>query len=207
MVYSRSIFQGRLIFTILFFMLSQVSQDKKVLVLLPATGAFGTEPYNFGIHSNYGAPQPQTYIYTDRPIYRPGQTVFYRLVHRLRQDGGYALPPDENIEVTFFQDGGKSDVVVLPLSDYGTAHGEFKLSTYAQPGYYRLETEHGMVLFQVAEYRKPEINLSLSMNKNETLVGDSWQGNAEARYYFDAPAGEIDLSWTLRAERSAFYLQ
>ena len=168
--------------------------------------AFGTEPYNFGIQTNYGAPQPQTYIYTDRPIYRPGQTVFYRLVHRIRQDGGYALPPEDNIVLTIFQDGGKSEEVILPLSDFGTAHGEFQLSRYAEPGYYRLETEYGMVIFQVAEYRKPEINLSLSMDKNENIVGENWQGTAEARYYFDAPANEVDLSWTLRAVRSSFYL-
>lgn len=168
--------------------------------------AFGTEAYNFGIHTNYGAPQPQTYIYTDRPIYRPGQTVFYRLVHRIRQDGGYALPPEDNIVVTIVQGGRKSEDVVLPLSDFGTAHGEFQLSSFAKPGYYRLETEYGMVLFQVAEYRKPEINLSLSLDNTESKVGENWQGNVEARYYFDAPAGDLDLSWTLRAERSAFYL-
>ncbi len=168
--------------------------------------AFGTEPYNFGIQSNYGMPVPLTHIYTDRPIYRPGQTVFYRLVHRIRQDGGYALSTDDNIELTIFQSGGKSKDVVLPLSDFGTAHGEFKLSSSAEPGYYRLETEYGMVLFQVAEYRKPEINLALSLEKRDLIIGEEWQGTANARYYFDAPAKEIDLSWTLRAVPTPFYL-
>jgi uncharacterized protein YfaS (alpha-2-macroglobulin family) len=168
--------------------------------------AFGSEPYDFGLWPNYGAPQPQTYIYTDRPIYRPGQTVYYRLVHRNRESGGYALPSAERIEVTLYKEGGNTEEVSLPLSDFGTAHGEFQLSNFDPPGYYRLETEYGMVLFQVAEYRKPEINLSLSLADQEKILGDDWQGEVDARYYFDAPAGEVDLTWSLRAERTSFYL-
>ena len=59
--------------------------------------AYGTEPYNFSLRANYSPPQPQTYIYTDRPIYRPGQTVYYRLVHRIVEDGDYNLPVEDEI--------------------------------------------------------------------------------------------------------------
>ena len=156
--------------------------------------------------SNYGVPQPQTYIYTDRPIYRPGQTIYYRLVHRDREDGRYAIPADKTIQVTLYQNEGIGQEVTLPLSKYGTAHGQFQLSSHARPGYYRLETEYGMVFFQVAEYRKPEINLGLTLNQAEILPGEEWQGDLSARYYFDAPASEIDLSWSLRAQGTDFYL-
>ncbi|MCJ7735488.1 MAG: MG2 domain-containing protein, partial [Anaerolineales bacterium] len=168
--------------------------------------AFGTEPYDFGMSSNYGAPEPITYIYTDRPIYRPGQTVNYRLIHRLREGGGYVLPKEKTIPVKIYQQGKEEQIIVLPLSDFGTAKGEIQLSSYAVPGYYRIETDYGMVLFQVASYRKPEIDLGVSLEKGEALVGEDWQGEVEARYYFDAPAGEVDLTWTLRAEPAGFYL-
>jgi len=168
--------------------------------------AFGTEPYNFGLWSNYGAPQPQTYIYTDRPIYRPGQKIYFRLVHRDREDGNYILPAENTIQVTLYKGGGATQELELPISEYGTAHGEFQLSSHAAPGYYRLETEYGMVMFQVAEYRKPEVNLSLSMNDKESILGEEWSVDVNARYYFDAPAVDADLSWSLRAERTSFYL-
>jgi len=168
--------------------------------------AFGTEPFNFGLASNYGSPQPLTYIYTDRPIYRPGQTVHYRLIHRDRSSGRYVLPADDKVDLTLYQGGKDEAAVSLALSEFGTAEGEFQLSAYAEPGYYRLETEHGMTLFQVAEYRKPEIDLQVNLDQGETLVGGDWEGSAAARYYFDAPASEVDLTWYLRAETTNFSL-
>ena len=168
--------------------------------------AFGTEPYSFGLRSDYGVPQSQTYIYTDRPIYRPGQTVYYRLVHRDVEDGEYKLPVEDEITLRVDLPSGEDQEVSLPLSVYGTAHGEYQLSSFAEPGYYQLDTDNGMVFFQVAEYRKPEIDLQVSLDKEEMLLGDDWQGTAAARYYFDAPAGEVPISWSLRAEWTNFYL-
>ncbi len=168
--------------------------------------AFGAEPFNFGIPSNYGAPQPQTYLYTDRPIYRPGQTVYYRLIHRDRLAGDYVLPKEDQIELTVYLAGKEEQRVSLPLSEFGTAEGEIRLSSYAEPGYYRLETAYGMTLFQVAEYIKPEIDLEINLEKAEGLIGNDWKGSLEARYYFDAPASEVDLAWYLQAEPARFVL-
>ncbi len=168
--------------------------------------AFGTEAYNFGLRTDYGAPQPTAYIYTDRPIYRPGQTVHYRLILRDPALGSYTLPEEDSITLSIFQTGEEKQQIDLPLSEYGTASGSLELSSYAEPGYYRLETDYGMTLFQVAEYRKPEIDLSVSLAKEQSLLGEDWQGSAQARYYFDAPAGDVELTWSLRAVPTSFNL-
>ena len=168
--------------------------------------AFGTAAYNFGLRVDYGAPQPTAYIYTDRPIYRPGQTVHYRLILRDPEQGSYALPGEDSITVSIFQTGEDEQQVDLPLSDYGTASGSLELSSYAEPGYYRLETDYGMTLFQVAEYRKPEIDLSITLDKEQSLMGEDWTASTQARYYFDAPAGDVDLTWSMRAAPTSFYL-
>lgn len=167
---------------------------------------FGSEPYEFGLRSDYGPPNPQTYIYTDRPIYRPGQTVYYRLIQRDRDGSGYKLPEQEYIPLSIHLSGKEEYTIDLPLSEYGTAQGEIQLSSHAEPGYYRLETETGMVFFQVANYRKPEIELDLSIDQEETLLGKEFRTELEARYYFDAPASDVQLAWTLRAEPTSFTL-
>ncbi len=167
---------------------------------------FGSEPYEFGLRSDFGSPKPQTYIYTDRPIYQPGQTVYYRLIHRDRDGAGYVLPEQQSIPLTIYLRGKDENTINLPLSDYGTAQGEIHLSSQAEPGYYRLETDSGMVYFQVANYRKPEIELKLDIDKDETLVGEEFKAELEARYYFDSPASDVQLGWTLRAEPTSFRL-
>ncbi len=52
----------------------------------------------------------------------------------------------------------------LPLSGFGTAHGEYELPSNAIPGTYWLNNpdDYSGVQFQVADYRKPEINLQVT---------------------------------------------
>jgi hypothetical protein len=49
----------------------------------------GLEGWDFGIPTDFSPPRLETYIYTDRPIYRPGQTVFFRAVARKAYNGRY----------------------------------------------------------------------------------------------------------------------
>lgn len=166
----------------------------------------GLEPYLFNLSADYGYQDSTTYIYTDRPIYRPGQTVHFRLVHRGLGPNGYILPEEDELETTVFSPQGELDKMNLSLSSYGTAHGQYTLSEFAEPGYYRFETSAGLASFQVAEYRKPEINLDVKLSPDRAVVGEVLQAEVDARYYFDAPAGDIALDWSLRARRAPFHL-
>jgi hypothetical protein len=52
----------------------------------------GVTPWEFGIPWNPSPPEPEMYLYTDRPIYRPGQTVYFRGAVRRAFNGRYELP-------------------------------------------------------------------------------------------------------------------
>jgi hypothetical protein len=43
--------------------------------------------------------------------------------------------------------------------------------------------------FQVANYRKPEINLGVHFTDNQALSGSAIKADISARYFFDAPVG------------------
>ena len=58
----------------------------------------------------------------------------------------------------------------------------------------------------MAEYRKPEIDLNVDFSSDEILQGSPAQGSVNARYFFDAPAGDADVHWTLYSSRYYFYL-
>ncbi len=166
----------------------------------------GTTPYLFGLPARYTLQPSQTYIYTERPIYRPGQTVHYRLVKRDWSQGSFVLPEEERVEGRIMGPGGELATFEHSLSSYGTANGEYTLSEFAEPGYYRLVSDQGSITFQVAEYRKPEIDLEADLSPPIVESGATLQAGVDARYYFGAPAGRVNLDWSLSARHAPFSL-
>jgi alpha-2-macroglobulin len=169
----------------------------------------GIESYDFGISSDFVGPQTEAYLYTDRPIYRPGQTVSYKAILREAYNGRYTPAGLESVPITIFDQN--NNIVVeenLIPSAFGTVHGQYSLSESAQPGTYQINTPFGSIWFDVAEYRKPEINLQVSTldDIEDTLADRILTAQVEARYFFDAPAGDIDLRWELFKKPAFFSL-
>ncbi len=171
----------------------------------------GVSGWDFGYRTQLSAPKIEGYVYTDRPIYRPGQTVNFRVVVREAFNGRYQLPDISQIEVAL-RDGRGADLqtMVLPLSEFGTASASYTLAEEAQPGYYEIfisgETYAGGVHFQVSEYRKPEIDLSVEVLNQDYQTGDQVSGEVFARYFFDAPASGTEANWAVYSEDTRFSL-
>ena len=166
----------------------------------------GLASWDFDLTSDYSAPGLKAYIYTDRPIYRPGQTVFFRAIVREAYNGRYQLPDLDYLPLTISGfDGDILKTLELPLSGFGTAHGEYNLPANAQPGHYNIHSEavpDSYLNFQVANYRKPEINLQVDFTSDQALSGEDLKASINARYFFDAPAGNVPLHWELYAAPS-----
>ncbi len=177
---------------------------------------FAAAAWYFGIPNWSYSQDLTTYLYTDRPIYRPGQTVNFRLVMREKQDGGFAPPPTWPVTVKMEGDysegvSGRPEIGTanLVLSSYGSAAGAITLPEDAAPGYYNLSVDadpNAWLSFQVAEYRKPEVELQVSFAKKDWLAGEFVEANVQAAYYFGAPARDLHLAWTLYSKPTYFSL-
>lgn len=177
----------------------------------------GINLYDLGVGFDDPTQKPLFYIYTDRAIYRPGQPVYYRVVVRDQFNGRYSLGEYSNVEYMIFAPWSEErsqevilDSGTLSLSPYGTAYGMLNLSENADPGEYRIRFGiDGYVeyfTFRVEEYRKPEIDLQVSFSAGNAVVGSDLQASVDAKYFFGAPAGDVDLTWRLYADPSYFYL-
>lgn len=175
--------------------------------------------YEFGIWSDYYAlpNQPVAYIYTDRPLYRPDQTVYYKGVVRLNDDLSYSMPEAGSIGVII----NSYDETVfdgeIPLADNGVFEGSFELAEEAALGGYSIsvyfpETREtmgafGYVGFNVAEYRKPEFLVEVTSSADSILSGDTLTATIQADFYSGGPVSGAEVTWILSAVDYTFYPQ
>ncbi len=167
-------------------------------------------PWDFGLSTAFSARPYRFYLYTDRPIYRPGQPVYFRGVLRAEDDARYTLPQSiRTVHIIAYDDEGQEIYSNnLPLSDMGTFDGEFTLGEEAGLGYYYISAEaegyEDGVGFQVAEYRRPEFQVNVTPDQDEVLSGESVNVTAEATYFFGGPVTEAQVHWTLMAQDYRF---
>ncbi len=117
------------------------------------------------------------YVYTDRPVYRPGHTVHFKAILRLKSAAGYEIPAGKPVNVQI-QDPDQKPVYqkTLTITAMGTIHDDLTLPAAASLGYYSIEIKSGDSQangqFEVQEYKKPEYEVRVTPAKPRVLQGD-----------------------------------
>ncbi len=172
--------------------------------LTSTTWSYGVAAYDFRIALDPAAASLTAYLYTDRPIYRPGQTVYYRGVVRAPGDSGYVLPDLANLAVSTYSSEGEPIADDLAsLSAYGTFDGVVALSEAAPSGTYWISTDYGSVTFEVAEFRRPEFLVEVTARSAQLAAGERVFASLLAEYNFGAPVAGAQVSWTAWAEATS----
>ena len=142
--------------------------------------------------------QSKTYIYTDRPIYRPGQVVHVKGIDRVGYDGQNLIKRDKPVLVTV-RDSRGAEIFKreLTVSEYGTFNFDFDLPADAALGGYSIGGL-GYGSFDVEEYAPAAFELTATADKDEYISGDTAKVNLEAKYYFGVPleGGSVEYSVT-----------
>ena len=148
------------------------------------------------------------YVYTDRPVYRPGHTVEFKGILRARKADRYSLDVPDPVTVEITDSRNKTVFQQkLKLSSYGSFHGALALGALSRLGYYSIVTHIGDKEiyggFEVQEYRKPEYEVTVATDKARYLQGESIQAAVNARYYFGAPVARGKVKYSIY--RSGYY--
>ncbi len=156
-------------------------------------------------------PDVLTYLYTDRPIYRPGQTVYFRGVVRDRSDMSYAVPTAEmvHVQIDINWSGQYLFDQDVALTEFGTFSGELVLPEDAQIGQgtitVRYKNEYdGQVSFTVAEFRVPEYKLEVAADNEAIIQGEAIKAITTASYYFGGAVSGAPMQWNARGEVAYF---
>src|SRR2546425_3892549 len=147
-----------------------------------------------------------SYIYTDRPIYRPAQSVFFKGILRQWGTAGYKLLDSKTVTVTIEDpNNGKVFEKDLPLSDRGTFSGQLDLGDEAPLGSYNITAAVGDAkssgYFEVQEYKKPEFKVAVKGPKEFAAVGEKVRFTITANYFFGAPVTNADVHYYIYKQR------
>ena len=158
---------------------------------------------SFGMGEGGGEENDQSmigYIYTERPVYRPNQKVFFKGILRKSGENGYELLKARSVDITV-EDPNGSKVLEreFPLSARGTFNGETEVSGTAPLGNYRIIARAGEAeasgYFEVQEYKKPEYKVTVTTPKKFVSVGQTTKFTIDARYFFGAPVNDADVKY------------
>lgn len=171
--------------------------------------ARGISPWDFGLPGG-GFLQPiALHVYTDRPIYRPGQTVYFKGVLRNENDAVFSLPQPGKAEVTIAGANGEQLFQQqLTLNANGAFDGSLQLPDGAALGLYSISVAYGgqgfSANFQVAAYRPPEFQVAVTTPAKEVVRGAPIDATAEVSYFFGGPVANAPVQWNVLADSYTF---
>lgn len=189
------------------------------LAFVEGSWSDGVSPWNFNIESDSYPPAYYTYLYTDRPIYRDGQEVFFKGILRKEMDYKFNLPDVKKVKVSVDDSEGNNIYQKeLEVSANGTFNGSVQLGENISSGEYSIKSElidpkpeanwydTAYSSFKVYQYRKPEYKLDIQTDKKDFINGEKAKLSVNAAYFFGAPLKDAKITWTVKAQDYYFIL-
>lgn len=148
----------------------------------------------------------RVYLVTDRPVYRPGHTVYFKGTARSARK----LEPlaGRSLEVRVLDADNNELLKQKYTTDaYGSFSGQYKLGLDAPLGDYRIEArldgETHDASFEVLEFVKPEYQVSVVPSSSTAIQGDKARFMVKGEYLFGGPVAGGKVQWSLL--RSPYY--
>lgn len=143
------------------------------------------------------------FSFTDRPLYRPGDKVFFKSFIRDDDDARYTIPSGE-VRVILYHDYDRNNPILdkfLTISSKGSVNGEYELDKEAKVGTYCLDFSRrahpssgwgneSTTCFQVQYFRKPEYWISASTPEFEYISKDKTNISIKGNYFSGHPLSD-----------------
>lgn len=145
-------------------------------------------------------------LFDDRGLYRPGEQV--RLKGWLRTltggpAGDVAPAPDGMATVTWWATDAHYNEIAsgsAPLDELGGFDIAIDLPETVNLGTARLELDDSHFHeFQIAEFRRPEYQVSVAVEQDRAVAGETITASARAAYYAGGALGAAPVTWSVSA--------
>ncbi len=146
-------------------------------------------------------PYKRTIFFTDRSLYRPGQTIYYKGIC-LRADPNqddYSVLPNETLTVVFVDTNGKEiERRQHKTNDYGSFNGAFTAPRDRLTGHMQFRVENGPpggAGVRVEEYKRPKFQVTLEAPKTAPKLNEKVSMEGKAMAYTGAAIDGAKVRW------------
>lgn len=153
--------------------------------------------------SQFNAKESNLQLFTDRSIYRPGQTIYFKGIAYEANKEKQEVLKNKAYEITLFDaNNQKISTKKLTTNDFGSLAGEFVLPQSGLNGAYRIKTNNTSITVWVEEYKRPTFEVNIDMPKAEIRFGEKAMLNGNVKAYAGYSVGNATVSY--RILRSVF---
>lgn len=155
------------------------------------------------IYNPVKTPIKRVYLFTDRKIYRPGQTLYYKGILTETIGKQYQLLVNEDCNLQLFDANGKQiEQKTHKTNRFGSFSGRITLPSAGLNGSYSLVTPYGSLVFSVEEYKRPNFEVSFELPDKVYKLGEEVSLKGKAIAYSGFPITQAKVNY--RVTRSAF---
>ena len=185
----------------------------------------GASPWQLGVPFASLPYDLLAHLYTERPIYRTGETVSYKAVVRRDHDATYSLPgPDETFTIVVtdskYRELSRTEATA---NEFGTIEGEFVIPEGGATGTYTIgiiaSAGHRYVgyppgtdaivrtTFTVEEFRVPEFRVTVETPEQHYVDGETIPVETTAEFYFGGGVEGASVSWAVLSSPTSIYVE
>ncbi len=146
----------------------------------------------------------ETKLFTDRAIYRPGQTVYFQGITTRRQGEDLSLVNNYPEKISF-RDANWQEITSANFStdEYGSFSGSFVIPTDRLNGVFHLNANRGSVTIRVEEYKRPTFEVTFEQPKEQYKLNQEVTVRGDVKAY--AGFGLDDVEYTYRVVRKTSF--
>lgn len=137
-------------------------------------------------------------LFTDRSIYRPGQTVYVSgLAYEMEKDSTRVLADKKYTVSLYDANNNETGKVEVRTNGFGSFSGQFVLPSPCLTGYFSLRAADTSVSFKVEEYKRPTFDVTFEPVKVQYQVGDSIEVVGMAKTFAGAPVQNARVHYNI----------
>ncbi|RZK66186.1 MAG: hypothetical protein EOO85_27185, partial [Pedobacter sp.] len=168
-----------------------------------ATAILGRDSIPIFLNTSYGygeddEGETKILLFTDRPIYRPGQEVFYKGLVLMEKSGSNTIIAQQKVTVQFLDVNSNELSKAEKISnEYGSFSGSFTIPTGKLNGNFHIETEFGQIEVRVEEYKRPTFEVKFLSSNEGYLYNDTVRVKGTALSYAGYPIANAAVKYTI----------